>query len=45
MKLTEIELKRIKGGAINGWLIGAISAGITFLIGVLDGITRPFRCR
>lgn len=45
MKLTKLELKRIRGGAINGWLLGAIGAGITFLIGILDGFTRPFRCR
>ncbi len=45
MRLNLYELKNIKAGAINGWLIGAISAGITFFIGVLDGFTRPFRCR
>ncbi len=45
MKLTKTELKTIYAGAINGWLLSAIGAGITFFIGVLDGITRPFKCR
>lgn len=45
LKLKKRELKRIKAGAVSGWVIGAIAAGITFLIGVLDGIARPFKCR
>lgn len=44
-KLTVNEAKMIKGGAVSGWVIAGIVAGITFFVGVLDGITRPFKCR
>jgi hypothetical protein len=43
--LTNKEAKMIKGGAVSGWVIAGIVAGITFFVGVLDGITRPFKCR
>ena len=44
-KLKQKELKQIKAGAVSGWLIAGIVAGITFVVGVLDGIARPFKCR
>ncbi len=44
-KLNEKQLKSIKAGAGAGWIIAGIVAGITFLIGVIDGYTRPFNCR
>lgn len=44
-KLKTNELKNIKAGAVSGWLVAGIAAGITFLIGVLDGYVRPFNCR
>ena len=44
-KLTEQELTLVEGGAISFGLIAAITAGVTFLIGVVDGIVRPLRCR
>ena len=43
-KLDTKELKQIKAG-ISGWAVAGIAAGITFLIGILDGIARPFKCR
>lgn len=43
--LTNNELIKIKAGASGGWIIAGIVAGITFLAGVLDGFTRPFKCR
>ncbi len=46
MKRLELnELKNIKGGASVGWVIAGIIAGITFVVGVLDGYARPFKCR
>lgn len=45
MELTKNELKQIKAGASAGWIVAGIIAGITFIIGVLDGYTRPFKCR
>ncbi len=44
-KLTVKESKKIKGGAAGGWIAAGIVAGITFLVGVFDGFTRPFKCR
>lgn len=45
MRLSKEEMLSIKGGGIN---VGAgllIAAGVTFFIGIVDGLTRPFRCR
>lgn len=45
-KLSKNEAKKIIGGAVSGgWIAAGIIAGITFLVGVFDGITRPFKCR
>jgi bacteriocin-like protein len=42
--LNDEELKNISGGYNFRWLsiLGGI---ITFVIGILDGITRPLKCR
>ena len=45
MQLKVRELKRIKAGASAGWIVTGIIAGIEFIIGILDGYTRPFKCR
>jgi hypothetical protein len=44
-KLSNKEAKSISGGASAGWIVAGIVAGITFLVGVFDGFTRPFKCR
>lgn len=44
-KLNKKEQKIVKAGASGGWIVAGIAAGITFLIGVLDGYFRPFKCR
>lgn len=44
-RLTCSEAKKIKGGVSGGWIVAGIVAGITFLVGVFDGFTRPFKCR
>jgi lactobin A/cerein 7B family class IIb bacteriocin len=38
------ELKKINGGGINFGLAALIGAGITFIIGVIDGYIRPLAC-
>ena len=43
-KLTEEELILVEGGAVSWALVAAIAAGVTFLIGVVDGIVRPLKC-
>lgn len=45
IELKNNDLKKIKAGAISGWTIAGIIAGITFLAGLFDGYTRPFNCR
>lgn len=43
-KLNDNEMKEINGGGINiGMWIG-IGAGISFLIGLVDGLIRPLKC-
>ena len=44
-RLDNKELETIKGGGISwGILAGLVSGGI-FLIGVVDGYLRPYKCR
>ena len=43
-ELNKNELMSIEGGG-NAVAIGlAIAAGITFIIGVIDGYVRPLKC-
>lgn len=43
VELNNQELHQITGG---GWgILFAIISGITFIIGVFDGYTRPLSCR
>ena len=42
--LTNEEMKKINGGAANIGLWLGIGAGISFLIGLIDGIIRPLKC-
>ena len=45
MNLEKQELLEIKGGAIK-WGIGlGILAGVSFIVGLIDGIIRPLKCR
>ena len=41
MRLTNSELKQVTGG-VSFW---AVIAGIIFGLGVVDGYTRPVKCR
>lgn len=43
-EISNSELKCIDGGGVNIGAIVGIAAGITFLIGVIDGIVRPLKC-
>lgn len=43
-ELSKNELNKVVGGG-NGVAIGfLIAAGITFIIGIIDGYVRPLRC-
>ena len=43
-KLSDDELKNVDGGGLSFGAIVGIIAGITALIGVIDGIVRPLKC-
>lgn len=45
MKLKNSELKMIYAGASAGWIATAIVTGVSFIVGILDGFIRPFKCR
>ena len=42
--LTDKQLMNIDGG-LNFGIVAGISAGVAFIIGILDGIIRPLKCR
>lgn len=44
-ELTSFESNKTYAGSLSAAAYAAISAGISFFIGILDGITRPFKCR
>lgn len=44
MRLTDLELKQVNGGAFKFGLVTIIGAGISFLIGLIDGYMRPLSC-
>ena len=44
INLKEEEMKKIYGGGINIGLLIGIGAGVSFLIGLIDGIIRPLKC-
>ena len=42
--LNDKELMNVEGGAMNFGIALGIAAGVTFLIGVIDGLFRPLKC-
>ncbi len=46
--LNDKDLMKVEGGSISVGLlsviIAGVAAGVTFLIGVIDGIVRPLKC-
>lgn len=45
IKLSEEELKQINGGGFNIGIGLLIGAGISFIVGLVDGYIRPLACR
>lgn len=44
-ELNESEMLSVKAGGISAGMIAVIGGCIAFIVGILDGYTRPFRCR
>ena len=42
--LNDKELMNIEGGAVKIGMVVGIAAGVTFLIGLIDGLFRPLKC-
>ena len=43
-ELTKEELLDVQGGGITIGGVLLVIAGVTFVVGVVDGIVRPLRC-
>ena len=44
-KLNVSEMKQIKAGGISALGLALISSILSFAAGLLDGYTRPYKCR
>lgn len=44
IELNEKEMLDIDGGSIGWGTIALIAAGITFIIGIIDGYINPQKC-
>ena len=44
-ELSIKEEKNIFAGGLSAGIYAAIVAGISFIVGIFDGVTRPFKCR
>ena len=43
-KMTNDEMKNVKGGGINWTLMAGIGAFASFLVGIIDGMINPKKC-
>jgi len=44
-KIEEMELQKIKGGTISTGTLLAITGGLIFIFGVIDGYLNPTKCK
>ena len=44
-ELNNKELLSVNGGGIKIGLLIGLAAGVSFIIGVIDGFVRPLKCR
>ena len=42
--LNDKELMNVEGGAAKFGIALGIAAGVTFIIGLIDGLFRPLKC-
>ena len=45
INLKNNELRNITGGGISWGAAALIAAGVTFIVGIIDGYVRPLACR
>ena len=43
--MSNEELKEVTGGGIKIGIAGLVIGGISFIIGLIDGYLRPYKCR
>lgn len=43
-KISNEQLKEVKGGGVNWSLVAGIGAVTSFLIGIIDGLINPKKC-
>jgi len=43
-EIEDHELEKVRGGASSSWVGIGIGALVIFIIGVIDGYTRPMSC-
>lgn len=42
--LNKEEMLKINGGGFNLGFWALIGSGIAFIVGIIDGFTRPYKC-
>ena len=42
--IEEKELEQVQGGGISWGIVAGIVAGVTFLIGLIEGYVNPNKC-
>ena len=45
MDISKNELKNVKAGAIHWGVVALVGGIVSFVVGILDGITNPYKCR
>lgn len=43
-KVEEKDLEKIDGGGLSWGIVAGIVAGVTFIIGLIEGYTNPSAC-
>ena len=44
-ELSIQDTKAMYAGGLSAGAYALIAAGVSFIVGIVDGITRPFKCR
>ena len=44
ISINEKELEQVQGGGFSWGVAAAVVAGITFIVGIIDGYANPIKC-